>query len=79
VRSSADSCGRKAPQYLVPVFVPSTGTLPGGAAPMQELAHLAGHAQQFLTTLTAEQATAACALGALLLQYLSYRRGRAER
>jgi hypothetical protein len=46
---------------------------------MQELVHLTGYAQQFLTTLTAEQATAACALGALLLQYLSYRRGKTER
>jgi hypothetical protein len=46
---------------------------------MQALILLAGHAQQLLATLTPEQATAiiksCCAVGGLLLQYLSYRRG----
>jgi hypothetical protein len=49
---------------------------------MQVLALLVGHAQQFLVTLTPEQATglvnSCCTVGGLLLQYLSYRRGKKE-
>lgn len=49
---------------------------------MQTITLLAGHAQQFLITLTSEQATglvsSSCAVGGLLLQYLSYRRGKKE-
>lgn len=50
---------------------------------MHELAYLAGHTQQFLATLTTEQATglvsSCCAVSSLLLQYLNYRRGKQER
>jgi hypothetical protein len=49
---------------------------------MQELHYLAGHAQYILNTLTPEQASAvvksSCAIGGLLLQYLSFRRGKKE-
>lgn len=50
---------------------------------MQTLALLADHAKQLLSILTPEQATAivssCCAAGSLLLQYLSYRRGKGEK
>jgi hypothetical protein len=43
---------------------------------------LADHAQQLLATLTTEQATdlvnCCCTAGSLLLQYLSYRRGKGK-
>ncbi len=44
------------------------------------LTGLAGHVHQILATLTPEQASAlvksSCAVGGLLIQYLSYRRGK---
>ena len=49
---------------------------------MQELAHLTSHVHHILATLAPEQASAfvksSCAIGGLLLQYLSYRRGKKE-
>lgn len=49
---------------------------------MQVFTLLAGHVHHVLATLTPEQASAlvksSCAVGGLLLQYLSYRRGKGK-